>query len=142
MDEKTQIGEQQLDVLKYIVDRAPISANDVARQFGESHGLARTTVLTVIERLREKGLITRAKREGVWQYSPSLSKRELFRGLVERFVERTLGGSVFPVLAYLVDSKGLTPDEISQLREQLDRLDPSQPSPDETPPPDTVSEPP
>jgi predicted transcriptional regulator len=38
------------EVLQYILERAPIPVRDVAARFGETHGYARTTVLTLMER--------------------------------------------------------------------------------------------
>jgi len=56
-------GELELEVWRYIADHAPVAARQVAAQFAEQRGLARTTVLTVIERLRQKGYLTRRRHE-------------------------------------------------------------------------------
>src|SRR5438128_54326 len=99
--ETPHVGEQELEVLQFVTDHAPIAGREVAERFAEERGLARTTVLTVIERLRKKGFLSRRRREGVYHYSPRVSKVELLQGLVGEFVQRTLGGSVSPVVAYL-----------------------------------------
>ncbi len=125
MDEaQPQLGEQQLEVLIYIQDRSPISANDVAKHFGETQGLARTTVLTVVEKLREKGYLHRQKTKGVWHYSAAVSKSDLLKRIAGRFIERTLGGSLFPILMYLVEKKDLAPEEIELLKARIDALEP------------------
>jgi predicted transcriptional regulator len=128
---RPQLGELELSVLGYISDHSPATIRDVADSFGADKGLARTTILTVIERLRQKGYLTRAKhaesgggvgrRGGVYVYTPAETQTSVLSNLVRRFVDRTLDGSLTPFVAYLVDSKGLSPEEADQLRELLDR---------------------
>ncbi|HEV2950495.1 MAG TPA: extracellular solute-binding protein, partial [Actinomycetota bacterium] len=68
-------------------EHAPISVGEVAQQFGERQGLARTTILTMMERLRKKGYLTRT-RERPARYSPGVPQTEVMRGLVREFVEK------------------------------------------------------
>src|SRR4051812_43475518 len=99
MDDKNPpLGEQELEVWRFIAGCAPVSARDVAAKFAEERGLARTTILTVIERLCKKGYLSRRRREGVFHYAPRISPTEVVQNLVRQFVEKTLAGSVSPVV--------------------------------------------
>ena len=118
------LGEQELEVLRYMADHAPIAVREVAAQFGEPRGLARTTILTVMERLRKKGFLTRTKEDGAFQYAPAVAKTELLQSLVQDFVEKTLGGSLSPFVAYLADAKNLSPAEIAELRKLVQGMEP------------------
>jgi predicted transcriptional regulator len=114
------IGEQELELLRYINDHEPISVGDVAARYGKENGLARSTVLTMMERLRKKGFLSREEGESVFIYRLAQSKHSVLKDLAAEFVERTLGGSVTPLLAYLAEAKNLKPDEIEQLRKLID----------------------
>src|ERR1051326_7074277 len=114
------IGDQEMEMLRFVADHAPITVRDVAVQFGEPRGLARTTVLTVMERLREKGYLARTRQGGVYRYAPRVEKAEVLQGLVRDFVERSLGGSVSPFFAYLAKEKDLSEEEIAELRRLLE----------------------
>jgi predicted transcriptional regulator len=116
------LGEQEMEVLEYITEHAPVTSSQVVDGFGEPRGLARTTVLTVIERLRKKGYLARARRQGVYHYSPRMSRAEVLQGLTHRFVETTLGGSLAPVVAYLSQTRQLTPEEIAELRRIVEAM--------------------
>jgi predicted transcriptional regulator len=118
------IGDQELELLRFVTEHAPISVREATETYGEAHGLARTTILTVMERLRKKGYLTRRKEQGVNVYSPRLSQAEVLRGLVGQFVEKTLGGSLSPFVAYLAEAEGLSQRELAELRRLLDRLPP------------------
>ena len=119
---KGSIGEQELALLRHIADRGGASVGDVAESFGAPRGLARSTVLTMMERLRKKGVLARKLAGGVYQYRAQRSSAELLQGAVERFVERHLEGSVSPFLAYLSGSPGLSDAELSELEEIVGRL--------------------
>src|SRR5947207_11036165 len=101
MPRQASIGRVELEILRYIADRAPVSVRDVAEHLARTKGHTRTTALNVMERLREKGYLTREKVEGVYLYSPCQSRMQLMRTLVRDFVEGVLGGSLEPFVAYL-----------------------------------------
>ena len=119
---KGTLGDQELALLRLVSDTWPATVGEVAERFGEPRGLARSTVLTMMERLRRKGHLGRRLVNGVYRYRASASSTDVLRGLVQRFVERTLGGSVSPLVAYLDDSAELSDDELRALREIVDRL--------------------
>ena len=113
---KAALGEEESAILKWVADHAPTSVGEVARALFESRGVARTTVLTVMERLRAKGFLVREKVEGTFRSSPSEPHGAQMRGLVGRFVERSLGGSLDPFVAYLSEDAELSAEQIESLR--------------------------
>lgn len=109
------LGEQELELLRWVSDHAPASVRDVAEGFGAPRNLAKTTVQTVMERLRAKGYLARVKRDGMYEYAPSVPKPALLQRLIHDFVERVLGGSSLPLVAYLAQRRGLTQSELDLL---------------------------
>jgi len=121
MSEPT-IGEQELALLRYLSDRPGVSVGQVADAFGEERGLARSTILTMMERLRKKGYLSRRLVAGVYRYSAQTSSAELLRGLVGRFVEKSLGGSLAPFVAYLNETRDLSDEELKDLEDLVSKL--------------------
>lgn len=113
----------ELEVMRFVSANAPITVRDAAERFGEERGLARTTILTVMERLRKKGYLKRESVDGVFLYSPAVAEEKLMRGIVEEFVEKTLGGSLAPFVAYLNDARGLTPKELADLKAMVEDME-------------------
>jgi len=120
---KPSLGQQELDVLRYVTDHAPLTVAEAAEQFGVPRSLARTTILTMMERLRKKGYLTREKVDGIFRYSPSLPKAELMRGLVQNFMTRTLDGSIEPFVAYLSQDAKLSDSELDELKTLVSDLE-------------------
>jgi predicted transcriptional regulator len=121
---KATLGEQEIAVLRFIAERAPVPAREVVEKFAGEQELARTTVLTKIERLRKKGFLSRRRQGGVFVYSPRVPQAEVLQGLVRDFVEKTLGGSVSPVLAYLIHTRDLSTEELAVLQRLAGDLEP------------------
>ena len=117
------IGEQELALLRHIADRGGLTVGEAADEFGASRKLARSTVLTMMERLRQKGHLSRRMVDGVYRYRALTSSAELLKGAVQRFVERNLEGSVSPFLAYLSDAGALSQKERRELEKIVARLD-------------------
>ncbi|MDX9975621.1 MAG: BlaI/MecI/CopY family transcriptional regulator, partial [FCB group bacterium] len=67
-------------------------------------------------RLHAKGFLKRKKVDGVFRYSPTEERGAVMSRLIGQFVERVLDGSAAPFLAYLADAKGLTEEQMEQLR--------------------------
>ncbi len=116
------LGDQELALLRYVADNEPLSAGQVSGGYGEANGLARSTVETMMERLRKKGLLRRRQVDGVYKYETAIATHDLLGGLVGQFVERTLGGSLTPFVTYFSQRNELSPSELSQLEALVEKL--------------------
>ena len=123
MTRQSSIGEQELELLRFISEHGPLSAAEVAEQYGDAQGLARTTIHTMLERLRHKGYLSREKQGGVFRYAAVISRGELQDNLIGQFLQRTLGGSVTPLAVYLANASDLSEEEIQALKAAVARID-------------------
>jgi predicted transcriptional regulator len=81
--------------VRFIADRGSTSAGEAVDEFAAARKLARSTVLTMMERLRQKGQLRRLV-DGVYRYRTATSSADLMKRAVHRFVDRNLDGSVSP----------------------------------------------
>ena len=123
MTSDPSIGEQEMALLRHVAARGAITVGEAAQEFGSARGLARSTVLTMMERLRRKGYLARRLSEGVYRYRAVSSTAVVLKGAVQRFVERHLDGSVSPLLAYLSETGELSEKERRELEKIVARLD-------------------
>jgi predicted transcriptional regulator len=129
MPPKPGIGRAELELLCYIQEHHPVTVREAGEHLARTKGQTRTTALNMMERLREKGHLTREKREGVYHYSPSQPRPQLLRSLVRDFVEGALGGSVEPFVAYLIQEASVDEAQLRELRELVQHLEAQQDGP-------------
>jgi predicted transcriptional regulator len=133
------LGEQELELLRWIAQRGSVTAAEVAEGFGAPRKLARSTVVTMMERLRKKGYLNRIQRDGVYRYASPVGQEALLGGLVQRFVEKTLAGSLSPLIAYFARAQRLSPEELTQLEGLIHKLQAN--TPDDRPQKDKQEDP-
>jgi predicted transcriptional regulator len=122
-DPKAALGSTEIQILRYLADHHPITVGEVAEHVANTTGQARTTVLTIMERLRRKGYLARKRVADVYRYFPKVAKHELFRGLVKDFVDTTLGGSVSPFVTFLSEGGPISEDDLDTLKRFVSDLE-------------------
>jgi predicted transcriptional regulator len=119
---KPSIGDQELALLHYLAEHGQASVGEVAAGFGEPRGLARSTVLTMMERLRGKGYLKRRQVQGIYRYSAATGPGEAMRSAVGSFVEKTLSGSVSPFVAWMSERAEVSDSELAELEALVAQL--------------------
>ena len=115
-------SKQELECLLFVAQHGPLTTAQACEGFGAPRGLARTTVLTVLERLRRKGHLGRRRQDGLFTYRALGRHGDVLRRSVGQFVERALGGSLSPFAAYLSGRAEVTDEELSELRRAVETL--------------------
>jgi len=119
---RKSIGDQELALLQHVAQQGDASVGEVAADFGETRGLARSTVLTMMERLRAKTYLKRKRVDGVFRYAPTTGEDTVIRNQVASFVEKTLQGSVSPFVAWMSERGQVSDDELAQLQALVEKL--------------------
>ncbi|MDV0440216.1 BlaI/MecI/CopY family transcriptional regulator [Xanthomonas sacchari] len=119
---RKSIGDQELALLQYIAEHGDASVGEVAAGFGEARGLARSTVLTMMERLRAKSYLRRRQVQGVYRYAATSGQDDVVRSAVGSFVEKTLQGSVSPFVAWMSQRAEVSDAELAELEALVAKL--------------------
>jgi predicted transcriptional regulator len=79
-------------------------------------------VLTMMERLRKKGHLSRKQVDGIYRYATRTAPGDAVQHAVASFVDRTLGGSVTPFVTFLAEAHQVSDAELAELEELVARL--------------------
>jgi predicted transcriptional regulator len=120
---RSNLGQAEWEILRYVTEHHPVTVREVADYAAETRGQARTTILTVMERLRRKGYLTRRKQDGIYQYSPKVPAADILHGFVKQFVETTLQGAMSPFFAYLSKTADVSNKELDELKQLVSDLE-------------------
>jgi BlaI family penicillinase repressor len=110
------LGELEFRILRMVCRNQPCTERQISDRIQQERAVGRTTVLKTMQRLEAKGLLARIPGDGSVRYRATVKEERVLPQLIGRFVERILGGSPGPLVAYLADSKTLSAKDLSALR--------------------------
>jgi len=112
-------SDGEMAVLKAFWRHGPMSTREVQDALAGELNWASSTVRTVLERMRAKGLLHRRAVHGVAVYSPASDKVSVLGGALNRLVRSVLEvRGELPASAF-AGSEILTPDELQALHRLL-----------------------
>lgn len=115
-----RLPDSELELMQIIwALEPPLSRQDIEERLPPDRPLAPTTVLTFLDRLREKGFLRAEKRGKTNYYTPLITRREYLARESRGVLDRLFGGSVSAFATALVDG-GVSREEIQRLREMLE----------------------
>jgi len=101
------------------VERA--SAREVMEGLPEKAQRAYTTIQTYLERLVDKGYVTKEKIGMVNFYTTDVPREDAVDGATTSFIERVFHGSGSSLAAYLLKNRNLDPEELKKIQDILNK---------------------
>lgn len=112
-----KISEAEHEIMKILWQHdKSISAYDIRQELKNSKGWERTTVLTLIRRLVEKGAINQQKRD-IYYYSAKISEQEFTQGETQSFIKRIYNGNSKNLVATLFQNKDISYEDVEELKD-------------------------
>ncbi len=109
----------ELAILKLLWRSREMSARDIHGDIADEFGWSYSTVRTVLERMADKGLISKTPVDGVNIYAPQVGKVAMLSRMIADFSKRVLELDSTPATAFFADSKLLSDDELQELEAVL-----------------------
>ncbi len=100
----------------------PMTRTEIEEKLPKKRKLSKTTVLSFLSRLEEKGFV-QVKKEGRHNSSvPLVKEKDYLEQESGTILKKLYGSSVKKFVAALYDGNGLTRDQIDELKDYLDSL--------------------
>ena len=114
-----RISDAELEVMKVLWEsRRELPVTVIREKLQERKGWEPTTIKTLVSRLAGKGAISQEKC-GVFYYKPLVTEQEYNEWVTNNLVDKVYQGNVKNLIAALVNSDGLTPEDLKELREMF-----------------------
>ena len=115
----SKITGSELEIMKLLwreKDALPVTA--IREELQKTKGWEPATIKTLLARLVTKGAVRQEKRK-VYYYSPLISEAEYSAWATRDLICRLYNGSARELVAALVQSDGLTSDDLDELRQMF-----------------------
>ena len=113
--EKNLLTPTEWNLMECLWDQAPRTGREAVEYLEEKMGWSRSTTLTLLRRMTEKGLIRCEEAGGVKTYSPLLPREEAALRETDSFLGRVYKGSVSMMVSAMTEKKALSREEIDAL---------------------------
>ncbi|WP_347354401.1 BlaI/MecI/CopY family transcriptional regulator [Intrasporangium sp.] len=129
---RNRLGDLERAVLEHLWTEGPshpegLTVREVHDVVGVQRDLAYTTLMTVLDRMAKKGLVTRERDGRAWRYHAASTRDELTSETMHHALgELAAGGDRRSVLLHFLDES--TPEEIDELKAALAELEARQAS--------------
>ena len=113
--------ELELTILKILWRGPPLLARDVQNALADDgRELAKTTVITTLNTMVDKGYLRRKKRGNSFLFSTRIDAATVSGRVLSDVVDRVFDGSTSAVLLKLFDVRNVESDELKELRRLID----------------------
>ncbi len=116
---KKVLGDLEADIMKVVWKHNRVTVRDVYEQLRLEKTLAYTTVMTIMGRLAEKGLLQKEPQGNAFVYTPTISEDDFGRQVVSEVLDGLLEEFAEPAISHMVDKLGSEDNEKLSKLEQI-----------------------
>jgi predicted transcriptional regulator len=113
------LGELELDVMRVVWESGSTTVRDVLEALAQTRPLAYTTVMTVMSRLADKGLLVVDKQGKTYHYRPAYSREEFEAQAVGQVVQSLINnfGGEMAISQFVEQLSAADPEQLARLAE-------------------------
>ena len=111
-----RLSAGEMEILQMLWRQGPVALSEAQAGLGRAIGY--TTMQTRLNRLVEKGAVTRTADRPA-RYAAAVAPEEVSARHLDLLLERVSGGSVVPLVAHLVRDRALSRADIAELKQLI-----------------------
>ena len=115
------LGKLQYAIMRVLWARGESTAADVHRALEPTHGLAPTTIATMLRKMETKGVVAHRAEGRRFIYRPTVTEAAVRRSMVADLTEHLFGGSAAALASHLIEAHDVDQRELDALRESIER---------------------
>ena len=117
---KTPLSRGEREIMEIIWDQGEVGVLEVTEILNKQRPIARNTVRTLMERIREKGWLVYRAVGRSYLYEATVPREESLGERVVDMVDKACGGDPEKLMMALLDYRGLSTEESKRIRKILD----------------------
>lgn len=118
------LGKLQLAIMRVLWTHGESTVSEVHRSLEPSHGLAPTTIATMLKKMEAKGVVQHHTEGRRFIYRATITEDAVTRSMVADLKERLFDGSAAALVSHLLRAHEVDDDELAALREEIERAQP------------------
>ncbi|MCI9218671.1 MAG: BlaI/MecI/CopY family transcriptional regulator [Lachnospiraceae bacterium] len=120
------LSEAEWNIMESLWEESPKVGSRIVADMAGRVGWSRSTTLTMLKRMTEKGLIACEDNGRMRVYVPLIERETAVKKETDNFLKRVYHGSASMLVSSFIKKQRLTTEELSELRQILDRAEEDQ----------------
>ena len=121
--EEIKLTASEWSVLTCLWEDSPRTVMQLVADLEDRVGWAKSTTITTLRRMEEKGLLHCQQTGRGKLYSPAVERERAVTAETHSFLDRVYQGSVGLMMSAMAKRKELSADEVAELRAILDQIE-------------------
>jgi BlaI family penicillinase repressor len=116
-----RLGKVQRLIMEVLWREKRATARQITEELSRTQPLAHSTVQTLLRKLEAKGVITHDVEERTFLFRPLVQPSDIATSATRDLLGRVFQGSVYGLVAHLLQHETISPEERRRLRELIDQ---------------------
>ena len=117
------MSDAEQEVLKVLWDVGPLGVKDVSTRLTESgQEWTRSTVVTLLRRLENKGYVESDRSGYAFVYRPSVSREDVMHARIKEIASELADGEVVPLMLAFAERQRFSEAEVARIQQMIDEL--------------------
>lgn len=112
-------SELEMQVLSVLWESGPATVREILERLPDGKQRAYTTVLTVMQGMSRKGLVTHTQEGSTYIYAPAVDRSQVVQPLMQTLLQNVFGGNPLQVVQTLLDSTDVSADDLKEIRKLI-----------------------
>ena len=121
--EPVKLNASEWNVLNCLWEEHPRTVMQLVADLERSVGWAKSTTITTLRRMEEKGLVSVEQAGRSKSYTPAVEREQAVTAETRCFLDRVYQGSVGLMMSAMAKRQELSAVEVAELRAILDQID-------------------
>lgn len=122
-DKSINLTDAEWNVMECLWEKSPRTGRETVEYLNEKMGWSRSTTLTLLRRMEEKGAVSSELVDNITMFSPSIRREDAAVQETESFLDRVYNGSLHMMLSAFTKKQNLSKAEIEELHAILDEME-------------------
>jgi len=118
-------SELELQVLSVLWRDGALTAREVGENMPDGKNRAYTTVLSVLQVMEKKGLVTHSAEGRTHRYAAKVTKRQVLGPMLRQLVSNVFGGSATTAVQHLLAENKVSAEELREIQDLIAQHEPA-----------------
>ncbi|MFC1760970.1 BlaI/MecI/CopY family transcriptional regulator [Planctomycetota bacterium] len=118
-----ELTEAEWTIMEVVWEHQPCAAGTVQEALTSTKDWSYATVKITMDRMKKKDFLEVTKVRNLQLFSATIDKVAARRGELHSMLKRAFDGALTPMVQFLVDHEGISPEDAQRLRELADKAE-------------------